>query len=241
MPERLLLFLLCIGMHLNVNAQQLLPALQKIPEQGYITSAMVQALFGGGQITDEFPAIPDTLGRFYKDPHSGLITGCIQVFMPAHDFEYHVLFNATVYNGRLQITETCRLLHGNYSCCWNNAYDGFTKEGDLFCVKQCTTGSAFCSGNRIFFRAVRDLNPANSFLSEMYAGDDDGAVTTIWTEIRRRKDTLLADYSYRNLVWLNDTTLHGIDSAFFTVPFLYQNNRLQALDSTLLRRYGIDW
>ena len=75
----------------------------------------------------------------------------------------------------------------------------------------------------------------------MYAGDDDGAVTTLWTEIRRRKDTLLADYSYRNLVWLNDTTLHGIDSAFFTVPFLYQNNRLQALDSTLLRRYGIDW
>ncbi|MGQ3013450.1 MAG: hypothetical protein ACT6QS_07075 [Flavobacteriales bacterium] len=235
-PEILFcLILICLSLRLHARPEPT-PA---IPADGYITFKMALAL--GVRPRDlDYKTPDDLIGRYYTDRASGIITGCYMTTPPEDYFEQHRIFEARIENGRLQILNTYDLQHGNYSCCWTNAYDRFRRIGDLYVIRYCNTGSAFCAGHDLFFRRLSELQPGSGVLAEMYSGEE-GEVFTLASRLQRHGDTLFFHYQWRNGVWEDEETLVYRDSAFFRVPFLYHNGEISCPDSSKLQQYGLDW
>ncbi len=233
----LLLFCCCSLLQAQINR---LPA--RIPANGFITRAMLDAANGIAE-EERFTAnirADEILGHYYTDTRSGIITGCYLTMPADYDFEHHILFEARVENGRLHILNSYRLLHGNYTCCWNSTCDGFRRIGDLFFVRYCTTGSAFCAGHTMFFRRVADLQEVNGVVSQMYSGEAEDMVS-ISSRLQRRGDTLFLNYKWFSYVWEDEDTPVPTDSAEFRVPFFFRNGQVTTPDSATMRQYWLDW
>lgn len=238
-PEILLCFVLLL---LNFRLHAEPEPLPSFPADGFITFRMALALGVRPQDLSyrAYSDSRDIIGRYYTNRESGLITGCYMITPPEDPFEQHMLFEARIENGRFRILHTYRLLHGNYSCCWSNMYDGFRRIGDLFFVRYCTTGSAFCAGHTMFFRRVADLQEVNGVVSEMYSGEEEDMVT-VSSRLQRRGDTLFMHYNWRSFVWQDEDRPVPTDSAEFCVPFFFRNGELTTPDSATMRQYGLDW
>ena len=130
-------------------------------DSGYVTKEVGLAFLLANSLTDTTPNAnawhlfnqTDTIGKYYKIENSDHYIMCFIDYGSQKEylFETHIIIEIDA-NGNLLKNE--RFFHGNYPCCWNNLYDGFSKYDNFFGIQICGTGSGFCSSCLCLFKEV---------------------------------------------------------------------------------------
>lgn len=87
----------------------------------------------------------DTVGKYYAFDTPDHVLFCRQ------EDDDVVLLELKNKNGYIHLENIGRYPHGNYDCCWEG-YDGFVKYGEIFGLKICATGSAYCGSWLFLFK-----------------------------------------------------------------------------------------
>lgn len=93
----------------------------------------------------------DTIAKYYKIKETGHYYYCTIDLSQQYIFETHLIIELTC-DG--EIIKSERFKHGNYSCCWNNYYEGFNKYGNYCGIDICTTGSGYCATYLFLFKNI---------------------------------------------------------------------------------------
>jgi len=183
----------------------------------------------------------DTIGKYYRLENSDNYIMCLIYFNPKDYFETHLVIEITP-NGELVKSE--EFIHGHYSCCWNNAYNGFSKYGDFFGIKTCGTGSGYCSGQLYLFKNVISQNSADwiPFECESYGVyDDDFAIIYYTSNIEIKKDEFIFHYvlKYGDVEYNEKNKTYDFKSPHikeFSIKYFYENGKWNTNDKDNLEK-----
>lgn len=225
-------------------------------DSGYITKQLGLPYLILNNLTDridwDYVSDNDTIAKYYRKPKTDNFFICFIDLSLEYDFETHLICEITSYGELLNYK---RLFHGNYSCCWNNYYDGFQKYGDFFGVDICGTGSGYCSGNIHLFRhSVEqvDLFSALKMVSFMDCELDDPTYFYKSSQYQVKQNLVKIRYSfekslmgYSNLIDEKTGKIYELDDLVVleelvmdevTIRYFYNYGHWICLDSTNLQK-----
>jgi len=179
----------------------------------------------------------DTIGKYYKVKQTGNFFYCLIGF--SEGFETHILFE-TKPDGTLLKSE--RFYHGNYSCCWDNYYEGFNKNGNYFSIKTCGTGSGYCGSHIYLFKNIIAQDQQNSIPEYYWASsvgghdaETDGPIChSLSSTIEFKLDYILMHYKLEKGVLGDSLDFRIRSTEKFDVKFIMKNGMWEATDSTKL-------
>lgn len=137
----------------------------------------------------------DTLGRYFKSTETGNYIFCLYDTNKDYGFETHVLVELKPIKGnKFKVVAKERYFHGNYSCCWNNEFDGFSYQNGFFIIYTCGTGSGLCSKHAYYFKHVLPQEQLNSITIEYYIYQDEMEASKLESIIEMTKNQLKISY-----------------------------------------------
>lgn len=142
----------------------------------------------------------DTLGRYFKSTETGNYILCLYDTNKDYDFETHVLVELKpIKENKFKVIAKERFFHGNYPCCWNNYYDGFTFENGYFRINTCGTGSGLCGKHAYYFKHVLPQEQLNPITVEYYFYMEDMEASTLESIIEITQSQLKISYTLSKL------------------------------------------
>lgn len=180
----------------------------------------------------------DTVGQFYRVRHTDNFYICIVDLSKKYSFETHLLFEIEP-NGTVLRSE--RFFHGNYSCCWNNYYEGFYRCGEFFCLKTCGTGSGYCATHVYFFKDIKPQDQQNSIVESYWSSfGDDGNSQNLSSTIEWDNKSLIMHYELvKGIFDHNNSNFEEKHIEKFDVQYILQNNIWVVTDSASYNKLGI--
>ncbi len=146
----------------------------------------------------------DTIGRYYQQHGSGHYVLCLADYSGVYDFETHLLFEVKA-DGTVLKAE--RYYHGNYPCCWNNAYEGFYKMGDFFVMTVCGTGSGYCGSEVYVFRELISQSKQNSIRTHYWFSDPEGGdPRSLYATMECKGGAIIVHYTFETGSFSEDNT-----------------------------------
>lgn len=91
----------------------------------------------------------DTIGKFYRHSNGNYIV-CTQPILYVPTPPVHYILEVTPTG---KVVDFAEFSEGMYFCCWTNMRDGFLKHGNYYILKECGTGSGYCSTNLYIFKS----------------------------------------------------------------------------------------
>ena len=174
----------------------------------------------------------DTIGKYYKKINS----------------QNYILYLNDITNTKLspsqfiieldskgKIMKSERYVNGFYLCCWNNKFDGFGKINDYFYLKNCGTGSAFCSTQLYFFKEVTPQDNLNPIIKSVFNGmcETDGKkwlACFLESTFKTTENSIIFNYEYKSGVSKNSKKYKKIEK--FDVEYHLKNYVWIANDTT---------
>lgn len=186
----------------------------------------------------------DTLGKYYFSSKSGNYILCVSDYSQQFDFETHILIELKrTKKNNFKVIAKERYFHGNYSCCWNNRFDGFQMDSNWFSFKECGTGSGFCSSRKHYFRKVIPQKNSTTLLEEMSFCDselyDSKHCLSISSKEIISENYITFNYVFEDLEFNDGSEIEkSIKKDLFTVIYELKNGKWTANDSTKLKEYS---
>lgn len=148
----------------------------------------------------EFNENSDTLGRYFKSNVTGNYILCLFDYSLVYDFETHVLVELKpIKENKFKVIAKERFFHGNYACCWNNEFDGFSYKNGFFIIYTCGTGSGLCSKHAYYFKRVLPQEQLNPITVEYYFYMEDMEASTLESIIEITQNQLKISYTLSKL------------------------------------------
>ena len=172
-------------------------------DSGFITKDIGLEFLLSNSLTDTIPNSSawylfkqnDTIGKYYRMENNNYIMCLIDYgSQKEYWFETHIVMEI---GAKGELVKSERFFHGNYPCCWNNAYEGFSKYGNFFGIQICGTGSGFCSSDLYLFKEITPQDSISSIPFSCYVMIDDVIATfhTFYTlSVELKKDVLIINY-----------------------------------------------
>lgn len=224
-----LLFLLgCAACHpkkdLNQKEAKFMHLIQA-QDSGYFTKRKAIGFLLAAKLTDTLNSYwsqandNDTIGKYYRNA-SGNYFLCTVDLSKKYAFETHLLIE-TKPNGEVLRKE--RFFHGNYSCCWENYYEGFNQYGAYFGIKTCGTGSGYCASYLYLFKQIIAQKKQNS-IPESYSSYF-GIAEQLTSRMELKNEDLLMHYELEKGE-INDSSEFEVnETKTFDVRFVFKNNK----------------
>ena len=187
----------------------------------------------------------DTLGKYYFSSKSGNYILCVSDYSQQFDFETHILIELKrIKKNNFKVIAKERYFHGNYSCCWNNNFDGFQMNKNWFSFKECGTGSGFCSSHIHYFRKVLPQKKSTKLLDEISFCESELSESEYCYSISSSEvsfpNYITFNYTYEKFEISKDSeTEKSIRKELFTVIYELKNGKWVANDSTKLKEYSL--
>ncbi|MFN6077267.1 MAG: hypothetical protein ACK476_18580 [Fluviicola sp.] len=243
-------FLFCIALIFFSNASSKTIELHLNENDGYLMKNEVLDILDNLNLSNKknFNANwikdSDTLGRYFKSTETGNYIFCLYDTNKDYDFETHVLVELKpLKENRFKILAKERYFHGNYPCCWNNYYDGFTFENGYFRINTCGTGSGLCGKHAYYFKHVIPQEQLNSITIDYYFYQEDMEAITLESTLVINENYILVSYTLKNITLLEligDTNEIRTDSEEkFDVLYEYKYNNWTTNDTLNLQKIQI--
>jgi hypothetical protein len=243
-------FLFCIALIFFSNASSKTIELHLNENDGYLMKNEVLDILDNLNLSNKknFNANwikdSDTLGRYFKSTETGNYIFCLYDTNKDYDFETHVLVELKpLKENRFKILAKERYFHGNYPCCWNNYYDGFTFENGYFRINTCGTGSGLCGKHAYYFKHVIPQEKLNSITIEYYIYQEEMEASKLESIIEITKNQLKISYILSKLS-LSENEKEEIEYIIiseekFDVLYEYKYNNWTTNDTLNLQKIQI--
>lgn len=138
----------------------------------------------------------DTIGKFYRHQNGNYIV-CTKNIILIDQMEVHfvmevkpdgsVLYNDFFYDGM-------------YLCCGKNMRDGFLKHGKYYILKECGTGSGYCSTNLYIFKSLYDPSVTTPIRTKYFIAQcENGLACHLTSILNIHNDTVTVNYKSEKL------------------------------------------
>ena len=180
----------------------------------------------------------DTLGKYYKVKESGHFYYCSIDYSPEYTFETHLVIELNQVGKLLQ---SARFFHGNYSCCWDNPYEGFNRYGDFFGIKTCSTGSGFCATDLYLFKTLRQQEEQTSIPLGLWSafGNDIGEPRSISANLEVNKNELIVHYLLEDGELDDEGNFKVKLTRKMDATFIFKNQRWVCKDREQLAKFDL--
>ena len=209
----------------NLNGTKLHQIIQ-LKDSGYIVKKKGLDFLVSSALTDTLNSYwnqakdNDTIGKYYKDHASNNYFMCFVDLAKKYSFETHMLIEVNE-NGEIMKKE--RFFHGNYSCCWKNYYEGFSKRGKYFCLKTCGTGSGYCASYLYLFKEILPQESQNSIPEEYWSSS--GITQKFTSQMELGNNELTMHYKLE-IGELSDSSAFRADQTrTFDVNYFFKNKK----------------
>ncbi len=175
----------------------------------------------------------DTIGKYYKVVNAQSCFLCLIDYGGKYSFETHIVFEI---NNKNLIVKSERFFHGNYSCCWENSYDGFMKYGDYFAIKTCGTGSGFCSSYLYVFKELFAQDSMNGIPESCWSAENgNGMAKNITSALELVNEKIIMHYTAEAGIIKDSKPYFKVKyRRKFDVMFYFENKYWKANDSSEL-------
>ncbi len=195
-------------------------------DSGYITKHKGIEFLIAAKLTDTLNSYwsqakdNDTIGKYYRNPSSNSYFFCTIDLSKKYSFETHLLIEVKS-NGK--ILETQRFFHGNYSCCWENYYEGFNKHGKYFGLKTCGTGSGYCASYLYLFKEILSQESQNSIPESYWSSFVISQNLT--SKLELKNDVLIMHYKLEKGELNENSNFKVNETRIFDVRYVFKNKK----------------
>jgi hypothetical protein len=180
----------------------------------------------------------DTIGKYYRNTESGTYFICLIDLSSKFDFETHLLLEIKA-DGTVIKNE--RYFHGNYSCCWNNYYEGFYKRNNFFVMTTCGTGSGYCGSQIYIFKEIIPQNSQKSISKSYWSSNgEDKYSLNLSSAIEWKEDCLLVHYTLEKGKLIKKYSKFKVKkSEKFEIQYLLKNGQWEPVELNNINKLGI--
>jgi hypothetical protein len=180
----------------------------------------------------------DTIGKYYRNTESGTYFVCLIDLSNKFDFETHLLLEIKV-DGT--VIKSVRYFHGNYSCCWNNYYEGFYKRNNYFVMTTCGTGSGYCKSEIYIFKEIVPQNTQKSISISYWSSDgEDKYSLNLSSVIEWKEDCLFVHYTLEKGKLTNNSLKFKVKKTEkFKIQYLLKNGQWEPVEVNNIDKLGI--
>ncbi len=206
-------------------------------DSGYILKPVAKHLFSISLFTDtgnvnttwHLLKDTDTIGKYYRSPKSGNYVFCILDYGTT-SYEPHDLFEISHNGSNWKMIASEKYYHGNYPCCWGNHFEGFKKDGNMFTIKICGTGTGHCASNLYVFEKVAPEDSLN-YITD-YSLSESGVKLT---------STMKINDSVIEATYFIDPGSYEteVKKGTIAVTYVLKGRYWEAKDSSLIKSYGL--
>lgn len=175
----------------------------------------------------------DTIGKFYRHTNGNYMV-CIQpiLYFPTPPVHYILEVDPTG-----NIVDKDEFSDGMYFCCWKNMREGFVKQGGYYRLKECGTGSGYCSTNLYVFESLDSPGVSTPITTQYFLSlCEDGLACYLTSSINIQNDTITAHYTSEKLK-IKEKISKVKRRERFTVQYTLNKSGWQALDSTQIKNF----
>jgi hypothetical protein len=171
--------------------------LELLMDSGFVTKKVGLPFLLSNNLTDttesswEIVNDNDTIAKYYKVKESGHYYYCSIDLSRQYSFETHLIIELS---SEGEIIKSERFLHGNYSCCWNNYYDGFNKYGDYYGIDICGTGSGYCTTYLFLFKNLIPQNSQKEIPINYWSSSGEGESYSLSSSMNLNKEIIIMHY-----------------------------------------------
>ncbi len=175
----------------------------------------------------------DTIGKFYRH-HNGNYIVCTKNIILVDQIEVHFVMEVEP-DGNILRNEF--FYDGMHLCCWDNMRDGFIRKDNYYFLKECGTGSGYCSTELYIFKELvskDSLKPLN--INYFMAPGIDDRAYQLQSDYTLHHNTLTVHYVLEKL----KDTKRGYkvrNRKKFTIEYLEKQGNWTATDSTKLKNF----
>ncbi len=183
--------------------------------------------------------VNDTIGKYYKKENSQnyylFLNDILNVKFGPSQFILEVDAEGNVIRSE-------RFTNGFYLCCWNNKYEGFGKLKDYYFIKNCGTGSGFCSSNIYLFKEISPQEQLNTITQKVFSSMCDGDIKhqllscSVTSKIEIKPKSLVFHYKYDKGRITKSNKFKIKKSENFDIEYFLKDKLWIALDSTKLEK-----
>ena len=175
----------------------------------------------------------DTIGKYYKKDNYGNYIFFITDVINEETFPSYYLLEI---NKDGEILQKEKYYSVYNPCCWNNYYNTLGKKNNFYYLKDCGSGSGFCSTQYYIFKEItpqKKLNPIiiNSFCGMCELQNNKIIKCLLSSKVDFKNDSLIVHYSL-----IKKTETQTLSSHHFNVKYYQKDNFWRATDSTEIKK-----